>query len=80
VCGRSCPTSRAGGRNSKLESACSAADKTPWIAFSVFTVFSLLGAFLRMGYVDFLPYGFVLWVIAALHPQNKPPARMMCAY
>jgi hypothetical protein len=41
-------------------------DKTPWIALLAFTVVSLAGAFLRIGYTDYLPYGFVLWAIAAL--------------
>lgn len=40
------------------------ADKTPWIALSVFTLSCLAGAFLPIGYTGFLPYGFAVWVIA----------------
>lgn len=42
------------------------ADKTPWIALSVFTLGCLAGAFLPIGYTGFLPYGFAVWVIATL--------------
>lgn len=41
-------------------------DKTPWIALLIFTVVSLIGAFIPIGYVSYLPYGFVIWVITAL--------------
>jgi hypothetical protein len=51
---------------SRLDRRWSLADRSPWVALSVFTLVSVAGAFLRIGYVDFLPYGFVLWVITAL--------------
>ncbi len=41
-------------------------DKSPWFALSSFALLSMGGAFLRIGHVDFLPYGFVLWVSTAL--------------
>ena len=41
-------------------------DKTPWIALVVFTLVSLGGAFIPIGYVGYLPYGFVVWVTATL--------------
>ena len=41
-------------------------DKSPWFALLAFVLVSIAGAFLRIGYVDFLPYGFVLWVITTL--------------
>jgi hypothetical protein len=41
-------------------------DKSPWPALSAFCLVSVAGAFLRIGYVDFLPYGFALWAITAL--------------
>lgn len=51
---------------SRLDLRWRVTDQAPWIALSVFSVVSLAGAFLRISYADFLPYGFVLWVIAAL--------------
>ena len=50
----------------RLDRRWSITDKSPWSALSVFTLASVVGAFLRIGYVDFLPYGFVLWGITAL--------------
>ena len=41
-------------------------DKTPWLALFAFTVVSLAGALVRLGYVDYLSYGFIIWVIVAL--------------
>jgi hypothetical protein len=41
-------------------------DKAPWIALAVFTLVCLIGAFLLIGYTGFQPYGFVVWVIAAV--------------
>ena len=51
---------------SRLDLRWRVTDQAPWIALCVFSVVSLAGAFLRISYADFLPYGFVLWVIAAL--------------
>src|SRR6266853_5638466 len=51
---------------SRLDRRWYATDKTPWIVLSVFTVVCLVGAFLPIGYTGFLPYGFVVWGIAAL--------------
>ena len=51
---------------SRLDRRWSVTDKTPWIALTVFTVVCLVGAFLRIGYTGFIPYGFFVWLIAAL--------------
>jgi hypothetical protein len=47
---------------SRLDRRWDTMDKTPWIALSVFTLICLAGAFLPIGYVGFLPYGFVVWL------------------
>jgi hypothetical protein len=39
-------------------------DRTPWIAIALFMIVSLVGAFLPMGHTGFLPYAFVVWIIA----------------
>lgn len=41
-------------------------DRTPWIAIFLFMIASLVGAFLPIGYTGFLPYAFVVWVIATV--------------
>lgn len=51
---------------SRLDRRWRVSDKTPWIALFVFTLVCLAGAFLPMGYVGYIPYGFAVWVIAAL--------------
>jgi hypothetical protein len=51
---------------SRLDLRWSVLDKTPWIALLIFTLVSLVGAFLPTGYVGYLPYGFVFWVVVAL--------------
>ena len=51
---------------SRLDRRWGMTDKTPWIALSVFTLVCLAGAFLPIGYVGFLPYGFVVWVFTTL--------------
>jgi hypothetical protein len=51
---------------SRIDRRWRVADKTPWIALLVFTVVSLAGAFTPLGYVGYLPYGFIMWVVAAL--------------
>jgi hypothetical protein len=51
---------------SRLDRRWGVTDPTPWIALSVFTLVCLVGAFLPIGYVGFLPYGFVVWVITAV--------------
>jgi hypothetical protein len=47
---------------SRLDRRWDTINKTPWIALSVFTLICLAGAFLPIGYVGFLPYGFVVWL------------------
>jgi hypothetical protein len=49
---------------SRLDRRWSAADKAPWIALLIFTLVSLIGAFLPLGYVGYEPYGLLVWVIA----------------
>ena len=49
---------------SRLDQRWTVANRTPWIAISVFMVVSLVGALLPMGYTGFLPYAFVVWVFA----------------
>jgi 4-amino-4-deoxy-L-arabinose transferase-like glycosyltransferase len=51
---------------SRLDRRWSVSDKTPWIALLAFTVVSLAGALVRFGHVDYLSYGFIIWVIVAL--------------
>jgi len=51
---------------SRLDLRWSVADKTPWIVLLIFTLVSLVGAFIPIGYVGYLPYGFMVWVVAAL--------------
>src|SRR5689334_5355180 len=51
---------------SQLDQRWTVTDRTPWIAIFLFMIVSLVGAFLPMGYTGFLPYGFVVWIIASL--------------
>jgi hypothetical protein len=51
---------------SRLDRRWSVSDKAPWLALFAFSVVSLAGALVRLGYVDYLSYGFVIWVIVAL--------------
>jgi len=39
-------------------------DNTPWIALVMFTLVSLGGAFIPMGYVGYVPYGLAVWTVA----------------
>lgn len=48
---------------SRLDRRWTVTDRTPWIAIFLFMIISLVGAFLPIGY---LPYGFVVWIIASL--------------
>ena len=50
----------------RLDRRWSVADRTPWIAVSIFTILSALGAFLPLGYTGYLLYGFGIWVVACL--------------
>lgn len=50
---------------SRLDRRWKVSDKTPWIALFAFTLVSLAGALSQFGYVDYLSYGFTIWVIAA---------------
>jgi len=56
---------------SRLDQRWSVTDKIPWIALSVFTLVCLIGALLPIGYVGFLPYGFVVWMITALTVSRR---------
>jgi hypothetical protein len=49
----------------RLDRRWNVTDNLPWIALSVFTLICLTGAFLPIGYVGFLPYGFVVWLFTA---------------
>lgn len=51
---------------SRLDRRWKVSDWTPWFALFAFTVVSLAGALIRLGYVDYLSYGFIIWVIVAL--------------
>lgn len=51
---------------SRLDRRWKLTDKTPWIALLIFTSVSLTGAFIPLGYVGYLPYAFIVWVLAAL--------------
>ena|ERR1700687_3134455 len=51
---------------SRLDQRWTVTSRTPWIAIFVFMIVSLVGAFLPMGYTGFLPYAFVVWVIATI--------------
>jgi hypothetical protein len=51
---------------SRLDQRWTVTDRTPWIAILLFTIVSLMGAFLPTGYPGFLPYGFLVWIIASL--------------
>jgi nitrate reductase NapE component len=50
----------------RLDRRWSVSDKTPWIALLVFTLVSLAGAIIPLGYVGYLPYGFTVWMLAAV--------------
>ncbi len=49
----------------RLDRRWSVTDKLPWIALLVFTLVSLVGAIIPLGDAGYLPYGFILWVLAA---------------
>jgi len=51
---------------SRLDRRWGVTDRAPWFALAVFTLVCLVGAFLPIGYVGFLPYGFGLWVVTTL--------------
>ena len=50
---------------SRLDRRWNLADNTAWLALLAFTLVSAVGAFLRIGYVVYLQYGFALWVASA---------------
>jgi hypothetical protein len=50
----------------RLDHRWTVTDRMPWIAIFLFMTVSLMGAILPLGYTGFLPYGFVVWVIASL--------------
>jgi hypothetical protein len=51
---------------SRMDRRWSITERTPWIALAIFSSICLLGAFLRIGYVGYVPYGLVVWIIAAM--------------
>jgi hypothetical protein len=51
---------------SRLDRRWRVTDKTPWIALFIFTLVCLVGAFLPIGYVSYLPYGLTVWLVAAI--------------
>jgi len=48
---------------SRLDRRWTLSDWTPWVALFAFTVVSLAAALLPPRYVDYLPYGFAIWVV-----------------
>ena len=51
---------------SRLDRRWRISDKAPWTALFVFTLICLAGLFLPMGYVGYIPYGVVIWLIMGL--------------
>ena len=51
---------------SRLDRRWGVGDRTPWVALFVFTFVCLVGAFLPIGYVGYLPYGLVVWLLSAV--------------
>jgi hypothetical protein len=53
---------------SRLDRRWKIADKAPWIALIVFTLVSLVGAFVNVIflYTGYLPYGFILWTLVII--------------
>jgi hypothetical protein len=41
-------------------------EAAPWFCFFMFTIVCVVGALLRIGYTDYLPYAFFIWVGAVL--------------
>lgn len=58
---------------SRLDRRWSVADKTPWIAFLAFTLISLAGAFIPLGYTGYVPYGFIVWVFTTVVVRRSTP-------
>lgn len=58
-----------------------AGTETPWILLFVFTAVCLIGAFLPIGYVGYLPYGAAVWVatVATIRRTTKRPAAQTTA-
>jgi len=40
-------------------------EKTPWVLLAVFTAACLIGALIPIGYVGYLPYGLLVWLVGA---------------
>jgi hypothetical protein len=59
---------------SRIDRRWAVTDKVPWIALSLFTLVCFIGAFLPLDDMGFLPYGFVVWVIAALTLSRRTPS------
>jgi hypothetical protein len=45
-------------------------EKTPWMLLAIFTVVCLIGALIPIGYVGYLPYGVLVWLVAAAASQR----------
>ena len=51
---------------SRLDRRWRVTHKIPWIGLFFFTLISLGGAFLPIGYTGYLPYGLALWLVTAV--------------
>ena len=51
---------------SRLDRRWPVSDKTPWVGVFFFMLFSLVGAFLPIGYTGYLPYGLAVWLVTAI--------------
>jgi hypothetical protein len=53
----------------------SRSSKSPWIFLLVFTLVCVVGAFLPIGYVGYLPYGVAVWVAMGLIVRHLSKVR-----
>ena len=51
---------------SRLDQRWRTAQATPWVALMIFMLVSLTGALIPIGYVGYLPFGVMLWVVTAV--------------
>jgi len=60
-----------------LDRRCGSARKTPWILLAAFTAVCLIGALIPIGYVGYLPYGALVWLVGAVASRRmaKEPSR-----
>ena len=50
----------------RLDRRWGVADKAPWLALLIFTLVCLVGAFIRIGYTGYLPYGVLVWLMTTV--------------